>query len=39
MVMITGTTLSLNKMLREKKVELDRREWDLGLHEAMLVEV
>jgi hypothetical protein len=30
--------LGLDKMLREKKVELDRRERDLSLREAMLAE-
>jgi hypothetical protein len=31
-------TLGLYKMLGEKKVQLDGREWDLDLHEATLVE-
>jgi hypothetical protein len=31
-------SLSLNKMLGEKKVKLDGREWDLSLHEAALAE-
>jgi hypothetical protein len=31
-------TLGLDKMLGEKKVQLDGREWDLDLHEATLVE-
>jgi hypothetical protein len=31
-------SLSLDKMLGEKKIELDGREWDLGLHEAVMVE-
>jgi hypothetical protein len=31
-------SLSLDKMLREKKVKLNGREWDLDLHEAALVE-
>jgi hypothetical protein len=31
-------SLSLDKMLGEKKVELDGREWDLLLCEAALVE-
>jgi hypothetical protein len=31
-------SLSLDKMLGEKKVQLNGREWDLDLHEAALVE-
>jgi hypothetical protein len=31
-------SLGLDKMLGEKKAKLDRREWDLGLHEAVLAE-
>jgi hypothetical protein len=31
-------SLSLNKMLGEKKVELNGREWDLSLRKATLVE-
>jgi hypothetical protein len=31
-------TLDLDKMLGEKKVELDGTEWDLNLHEVALVE-
>jgi hypothetical protein len=31
-------SLSLDKMLGEKKVELDGREWDLNLREAVLAE-
>jgi hypothetical protein len=35
----TKHTLGLDKMLGEKKVQLDGKEWDLDLHEAVLVEV
>jgi hypothetical protein len=31
-------SLGLDKMLGEKKAKLDRRERDLGLHEAVLAE-
>jgi hypothetical protein len=31
-------SLDLHMMLGEKKVQLDGREWDLGLHEAALLE-
>jgi hypothetical protein len=31
-------SLNLDKMLGEKKVQLDERERDLDLHEAVLVE-
>jgi hypothetical protein len=33
----TKHSLSLDKMLGEKKVELDERERDLGLREVVLV--
>jgi hypothetical protein len=34
----TKLSLDLDKMLVEKKIELDGRERDLGLHEAVLTE-
>jgi hypothetical protein len=35
----TKHSLDLDKMLGEKKIELDGREWDMGLREVALVEV